>query len=100
MKTAHAWLLVLTSFLLAASAPSCQAHAPTRPPSELCNTGFEALFCNDPRLPEGQQDYRIPLGTLDAVNYQCKTFDSWAADEAYIEELIRIIEERENCQRQ
>jgi hypothetical protein len=66
------------------------------------------LFCNDPRLPvdpespippELQQSYKLDLGEQESVGYMCKSRDSWMRDEEYIEELIRIIEERENCQR-
>jgi hypothetical protein len=57
-----------------------------------------SLFCNDPRLPEGQQQYVIPIHS-DLNGLICKSDDGYLSDEAYIEELVRIIEDGENCRR-
>lgn len=93
-------LLSLTLFplaLLGASGPSCQGHVPARPVVELCNPGPKQFHCNDPRLPEGSQNYRIPLGDPSTFTMACHGGESYRALEEWAEELIQIIVNKENC---
>jgi len=58
--------------LMLVSAGSCKRHAP--PKTELCISGNDHRFqCNDPRLPDDDQDYDRPY----PINYICTNSDDY-----------------------
>ena len=79
-------LLSLISFV------SCK-HLPPKPVTELCVNGDAGCICNDPRLPEGEQNYMVPYDQEGCLNNISMTPESYRLYQEWADALEEIISE-------